>query len=83
MSHQPPQLDQDEILAEALALQLWEEYWTDRSPEETEERDRYRRLFSEAYKSSESSPMTLMFISFLGGLKKGISLWQTLNEQTA
>lgn len=31
MNGKPAEIDQDELLAQALALQLWEEYWTDRS----------------------------------------------------
>ena len=78
---QTPQKDQDDTLALAIALQLWDNYWDERQQDSETERAeslRLRKTFAELSGARENSPISLMFVAFYGGLGKGLELGRKL-----
>lgn len=71
----PPALaDPDDILAQALALQLWTENWDETSEEKEAERERNRKTLAKLYGVGEESPLACMYCAFVDGLTKGLEL---------
>lgn len=75
---------EDTLLAMAIGLQLWDEYWdevTELKAKGEDKNEEYRKLFAELHGVRKDSPIALMFQAFTGGLTKGLLLADKLGAE--